>query len=53
MEGMTYHIQVTGYDPLEFGPFTIQVTGVGSRQTLVKMDSPGKKQADKLHSLKT
>jgi hypothetical protein len=42
-DGATYHIQVTGFKPIEFGSYTLQVTGVGSGQTLVEMELPGKK----------
>jgi hypothetical protein len=45
MKGMTYHIQVTGFGPLDFGSYTLQVTGIGSGQTLVERESPGKMEA--------
>jgi hypothetical protein len=47
-EGMTYHIQVTGFNPSVLGTYTLQVTGVGSGQTLVELESPGKKQSNRL-----
>jgi hypothetical protein len=40
--GSTYHIQVTGYDDLEAGAYTLEVTGVAPGQALVARDSPGK-----------
>jgi hypothetical protein len=46
MEGMTYDIQVTGFDPLDFGSYTLQVTGTGSGQTLVARELPGKLEAN-------
>jgi hypothetical protein len=41
--GVTYHIQVTGANPLQLGTYTLQVAGVGLGQTLVETESPGKK----------
>jgi hypothetical protein len=50
-EGVTYHIQVTGFDPSQLGTYALQVSGAGLGQTLVEMESPGKKRANGLRPL--